>query len=363
MNPTQCWLASLRLQGVGPVRFREWLKLFSNITHIFAATKQDLQSAGLSLQQIHEIHSIDWRTVEKDLRWIEQHQVHVITSDDEYYPVLLKEIHDAPLVLFVRGDKNVLMQPQIAIVGSRNPTPTGNELAKQYAHELTKAGLVVTSGLASGIDAASHRGALSASGKTIAVMGTGLQHIYPAAHRKLAEEIAAQGALVTEFLPDTRAMQQNFPMRNRIISGLSLGVFVVEAAERSGSLITARCALEQNRDVFALPGSVLNPLARGCHQLIKQGAKLIEKVADILEELPSLKGVVSEAALVKPADRPNTIYESLSQLLTQIGYEVTPLDVIIARSGLTAGEVSSMLLSLELKGYVQIAPGGYVRMK
>lgn len=352
------WLAAMRLPGVGPIHLQRWLNYFGEIKNIFAATLAELLAVGVSPRHAHALKNVDWRDVQSDLDWCEQNACQLIRRDDVLYPPLLREIPDAPLLLFVRGDVRLLTQPQLAIVGTRNPTPSGRELAEQFAYSLAAAGLVVTSGLALGVDAASHRGALLANGKTIAVCGTGLQHIYPASNHQLAEEIMRVGAIVSEFPPDTLPKAKHFPQRNRVISGMSLGVLVVEAALRSGSLITARFATEQGREVFALPGSIHNPLARGCHQLIRQGAKLIETAADIIEELGALKAVL----LPSPQSRKMTALDSERRhLLEQIGYEITALDAIIMRSGLTAGEVSSMLLSLELEGYVQIAPGGYVR--
>lgn len=261
------------------------------------------------------------------------------------------------LYYYLFGVILIYSRPQLAIVGSRNPTPTGCELAEQFAYYLAEAGLVVTSGLALGIDGGGHRGAINARGKTIAVCGTGLQHVYPNSHRQLAEDIIQNGALVSEFPPDTLPKAKHFPMRNRVISGLSLGVLVIEAALKSGSLITARLAIDQGREVFALPGSIHNPLARGCHQLIRQGAKLVETAGDILEELGAMHAVITPLIPSKKG----SLDAPYQEVLKQIGYEITTLDAIILRCGLTAGKVSSMLLLLELEGHVQSVPGGYVR--
>jgi DNA processing protein len=355
------WLAALYLPGIGPARIYRWLAHFGSIREIFAASSAQWQAAGLNAKEIHALQYPDWSAVDRDLAWSNQPDCHLLTRECAAYPVLLRELDDAPLVLYVKGNMECLQKPQIAIVGTRNPTATGRELAEQFAFALSKAGLVVTSGLALGVDAASHQGALAAKGETIAVMGTGHNHVYPASHASLYEKITKSGAALSEFAPDTLAMPHHFPRRNRIISGLSLGVLIVEAALRSGSLITARFAAEQGREVFAIPGSIHNPLARGCHQLIQQGAKLIEKASDILEELGALSQVlpleVTEKKPVFAAD----LDQKLSHLLQAVGYETTALDTIIIRSGLTAAEVSSMLLSLELRSYVQIVPGGYVR--
>jgi DNA processing protein len=351
------WLAALYFPNIGRVKLRRYLEYFNDIKKIFSASIEELHLAGLTQKEIHSIKNPNWKSAEKDLRWCEKNNCHIITWCDERYPSLLREIYDAPMVLFVRGDPQLLSTSQMAMVGSRKPTATGYETAENFASELARSNFVVTSGMALGIDAASHKGALR-SGKTIAVLGAGLQHIYPPSHHKLADQIIESGALVSEFLPDEPPKASHFPLRNRIISGLSVGVLVVEAALKSGSLITARNAIEQGREVFAIPGSIHNPLSRGCHHLIRLGAKLVETADDIFEELGAL---VEVAFSTKSKIESPQLNEKQQQLLNQIGYEITSLDAIIARSGLTTGEVSSILLSLELVGYVQIAPGGYVR--
>ena len=354
------WLAAIRLPEIGPVTLNRWLSSYGDIKSLFTANESDLKQAGFNIKQITSSRNPDWRAAEQDLHWCETNHSHILTILDPSYPALLKEIHDAPCVLFVKGDITLLTKPQLAIVGSRNPTQTGKDLAKQFAHQLSLQGLCITSGFAMGIDAASHKGALLGSGKTIAVFGTGLKICYPTSHRSLAEDILAkQGALISEFLPNDPPHAHHFPRRNRIISGLSQGVLIVEAALRSGSFISARYALEQGREVFAIPGSIHNPLARGCHQLIRQGAKLVETAKDILEELNLPKIEITlmkeEVALTSSS----SLNKKTRAFLTQIGYEVTSFDTIMLRSGLTAGEVSSMLLTLELEGYVQSVHGGY----
>lgn len=366
------WLAATRLFGIGPRTVLRWLDYFGDIKKIFSASSAELESAGFTEKQLREIKNPNWRAVERDLAWCEKNNCYLVSLTDPRYPVLLRETPDPPLVLYVRGDASQLQEPQLAIVGSRHSTPAGQKTAEEFAHHLSKAGLVVTSGLASGIDGASHRGALLAGGKTVAVLGTGLGSIYPRSHERLAEEIVLNGALISEFPPDEAAKAQNFPRRNRIISGLSLGVLVVEAVQKSGSLITARFAVEQGREVFAIPGSIHNPLARGCHQLIRQGAKLVETAQDILEELGALNAVVKTQknnagfSLSPPAPssgvKTSQLDEKYQKLIDKIGYETTSLDAIIIGSGLTTGEVSSILLSLELQGHVQSVSGGFVRI-
>lgn len=297
---------------------------------------------------------------EHETAWLAEPNHHLITLSDPRYPRLLREIPDPPAALYVIGDPDLLSATQLGIVGSRNPTPGGSETAHAFASYLTQSGLTITSGLAMGVDAAAHRGALGAGGKTIAVAGTGLDRVYPARHRELAHEIAAQGALISEFALGTPALAHNFPRRNRIISGLSLGVLVVEAALQSGSLITARLAAEQGREVFAIPGSIHNPLARGCHALIRQGAKLVETAADILEELGPMAQITAPA---RQTDGAGNITSGLGveamTLLDCLGFDPTPVDSLIERSGLTPEAVSSMLLVLELQGHVVAAPGGH----
>ncbi|RMG28818.1 MAG: DNA-protecting protein DprA [Gammaproteobacteria bacterium] len=288
------------------------------------------------------------------------------------YPPLLRELPDPPLVLWVRGEAALLSLPQVAIVGSRHPTRDGMRNARAFGAHLAEAGFVITSGLAAGIDTAAHLGALDVAGGTVAVMGTGIDRIYPARNRGLAHRIVAEGgALVTEFPPGTPPRGGHFPRRNRILSGLALGTLVVEAALQSGSLITARLALEQGREVFAVPGSIHNPLARGCHRLIRQGAKLVETGQDIVEELgPLLEGLASRiqaaappVAPAGPADAPPNLTDEQRQLLELIGYDPVSVDDLVASTGLTPEALSSMLLILELEGCVVAHPGGrYARV-
>lgn len=336
--------------GVGPVQFRELLEQAGDIAGLFHSPP-----AG----KFHNaLRDPDWAAVDACLSWVAQEDCRLLLLGDPDYPELLRQIHDAPPLLFVRGDPAVLSHPQLAMVGSRNPTIIGRETAHDFARTLSASGMTVSSGLAMGIDAASHRGALDGGGQTIAVFGTGLDRVYPAKNRELAHAIVeGGGALVSEYPPGIEPKPANFPRRNRIISGLSLGTLVVEAALRSGSLITARFAMEQGREVFAIPGSIHNPLARGCHQLIRQGAKLAEGAQDILEELaPQLRVILQEAesdeALVSPDDEYHI-------LLASMGDGTSSVDQLVQRSGLTADAVSSMLLMLELKGHVVSTAGGY----
>jgi len=285
-----------------------------------------------------------------------------LTKGDDDYPRLLKETLGAPRRLHVMGDANVLSLPQLAIVGSRQATPGGCETAFRFARHLAAAGFCITSGLALGIDAAAHRGALAANGATIAVLACGLDRIYPARHRGLALQIARGGAVVSEFDAGTPPTRERFPQRNRIISGLSIGTVVVEAGQRSGALITARCAGEQGREVFAVPGSIHNPTARGCHRLIRAGATLVESAGDIVEQLPSLLSGLAESVEQNMVPRAGVVTKrnklADADLLTVMGWDPVSVDTIVARSGLTPEEVSSMLLILELEGCVEPLTGG-----
>ncbi|MET0533870.1 MAG: DNA-processing protein DprA [Steroidobacter sp.] len=324
-----------------------------------------------------------------DLCWLEHPTHHFIPIGSSRYPALLAQLPDAPIGLFVRGDVDVLGLPQLAVVGSRNPTSAGDDNARQFAAHLARSGLAITSGLAIGIDASAHRGALDAGGRTIAVCGTGLDIDYPRANAGLAARIASSGALVSEFPLGTPAAKSNFPRRNRIISGLALGTLVVEAAVQSGSLITARLAAEQGREVFAIPGSIHNPLARGCHRLIRQGAQLVETADDIFTELRALAGALATmpieptarrevemrselpskpSATAKTAESAGVFAGALDKeyeiLLDALGFEPASVDVLIARTGLQADEVASMLLILEMEARIDAYPGGlYVRRR
>jgi len=314
------------------------------------------------------LRSPDLARIEADRQWLQRAQVQLLDATDPAYPMRLGQIADAPALLYVKGDQRALQTPQLAMVGSRSPTLPGRNTARQFAARLCAQGLTITSGLALGIDAASHEGALDSGGLTIAVLGTGLDQIYPSEHQALAERIAASGALVTEFPPHTPPLKSNFPRRNRIISGLSLGLLVVEAACRSGSLISAKLAGDQGREVFAIPGSIHNPLARGCHALIRSGAKLVEDSIDVLEELQFNlpKQVVME--LRKVRERVPRAALALDKnykiLLDALGFEPASLDLLVDRTGLPSQSVASMLLNLELDGAVGIQAGGlYVRLQ
>lgn len=356
------WLALLHLQGIGPVTLLPLLREAGGAHELLRRPPKHLPEKLLTL-----LKQPDWDAVERDSQWLEQADNHLLPIFDPRYPELLKAIPDPPIALFVHGDPGILSTPQIAMVGSRNPSSGGARTASDFAQHFASNGLTVTSGFAIGIDTACHRGALRASGSTVAVFGTGLDRVYPASNYQLAHEIAVKGALVSEFPPGTAPRAGNFPRRNRIISGLSLGTLVVEAALKSGSLITAQQAADQCREVFAIPGSIHNPLARGCHFLIRQGAKLVETANDVLVELaPSLSELCkTEIATCTqaPGEKAAAILDQDYQLLLDnMGYDPISADSIVERIGMAPEVVSSMLLLLELEGHITSEQGGmYVR--
>jgi len=293
-------------------------------------------------------------------KWADDSHNHLISQDDDDYPELLGQISRPPSELFIRGDPGLLQMPAIAIVGSRNPTQAGIRNAFAFARHLGSAGFCIVSGLAEGIDTAAHRGALDAGAATVAFLGHGIDRVYPASNLDLAHEIAEHGALVSEFPLGTHPGRENFPQRNRLISGVSLGTLVVEAARRSGSLITARFAGEQGREVFAMPGSIHNPLARGCHQLIRQGAKLVETADDIVTELAPLASHLLQNSLESTASESDLRIddEEYGQLRKHLSHDPIGVDELVSNSGLTIDQVSSMLLILELEGVVEPLSGG-----
>ena len=320
-----------------------------------------LAALGLKEEIIQTLRKFDWSRIEQDLLWLEKPNHLAIILTDPGYPTQLKEIADPPLILFVRGNPELLSSPQIAMVGSRNPSTMGIDTATSFAKNLAQHGFVITSGLALGIDAASHRGALKANGHTIAVAGTGLDRVYPARHKDLATEIVHSGAMISEFPPGTTAKANHFPRRNRIISGLCLGLLVVEAAKQSGSLITARLALEQNREVFAIPGSIHNPLARGCNALIREGAKLVETTRDILDELNQYNQQDEDITAISMQ---STLDLEQQTLLNLIMFSPTSIDKLVEMTGQSVEVISSMLLVLELQGFIEATAGGcYTRIK
>ncbi len=354
------WLALLRIEGIG-------CKTFANLIEehtpeeIFAASEAELLDWGIKKNLANTIVGFDWAQVDYDLEWLAKPNNDVLKITHSLYPDALKEIYDPPPLLFVRGNPQILIYPQISIVGSRNPSALGNKTAFDFAFELSKYGFAITSGLALGIDATAHQGALSAAGFTIAVAGTGLDRVYPSSNRDLALEIVNTGAMVSEFPPGTTAKGSNFPRRNRIISGLCQGLLVVEAAQKSGSLITARMALEQNREVFAIPGSIYSPLSRGCNAMIKEGAKLVESPQDIIDELSQYKQRISS---LRSEPEQSLLDLDGQTLLNLVMFNPTSIDDLVESSAQSVDTIAAQLLMLELQGYVKATAGGcYIRVK
>lgn len=341
---------------------RQLIATLGSLDAVFIASRQDLVQAGLSERAAQALAQPDWSDVETALAWADRPGHFILTEHDPAYPQLLQHIADPPLALFCEGDLALLNQTALAVVGSRSATPVGLETAHAFAAQLARLGFVVVSGMALGIDAAAHRGALSVAGRTVAVVGTGLDRIYPARNTQLATEIRHTGLIISEFPLGTAPLARNFPQRNRIISGLSRGVLIVEAGIQSGSLITARMALEQGREVFAIPGSIHNPASKGCHLLLRDGAKLVQAIDDILEEFDAqglFEGTLHE---MNAADDGVQIEPEYRHLLESIDSGPTSVESIIERSGLTSEAVCSMLLTLEMRELVHMtASGQYCR--
>jgi DNA processing protein len=360
------WLTLLHIPGIGPSTFHTLLDTFGSVEAALNASASQLSRLAIKDEAVNALNRQEKPDIEADLNWRADADHHIITFDDERYPAQLKDLPDAPPVLYVRGDPDYLLQPQLAMVGARNPSAAGRNTAKEFASHLSRVGITITSGLASGIDGASHQGALQGLAGTVAVVAHGLDIVYPAQHQKLAQEISEHGAVISEMPVGTQPQRGLFPRRNRLISALSLGTLVVEAAKKSGSLITARLALELNREVFAIPGSIHNPMARGCHQLIRQGAKLVESADDILEDLP-LPAAQNTLYPIKtrentpenPNDPHNTLDPDHQKLLKCLAYEPASIDELVDRSNFTAAEVASMLLILELEGIIVCQDGRY----
>lgn len=353
------WLKLTVTPGLGAATLRKLLSQFGLPENIIAARRSELARFA----DAEALRALDSDAVAKSvdhaLAWVSRPGNAIVTLADTSYPKLLLEIADPPAVLYCRGRTDLLNRPALAVVGSRNATAQGNSNAEQFARSFSNAGLTIVSGLAQGIDAAAHRGGLSGIGSTIAVLGTGVDITYPQANAALSAEIAAGGLLLSEFALGTKALAHNFPRRNRLISGLAQGCLVVEAALASGSLITARAAAEQGREIFAVPGSIHSPLSKGCHELIKTGAKLVESAEDVLTELSAFRRV---APTLTPASgrsatatRPGDAEEPL---LACMGFDPADVDSLCARAGLPAERVSAELLRLELAGRVTVLPGG-----
>jgi len=355
------WLVLLHAQDLSHTQMLQLLEHTGSAAAAIGTDIAHLQAFGLSEAAVMSIKKPHVALLHQDQKWLAQQRHHLVVWESPEYPPLLAKISDPPLMLFVAGDPEVLCHPQVAIVGSRNPSAQGRENAGAFAEYLCRCGFAITSGLARGIDAAAHIGAIEAGGFSIAVCGTGLGSVYPKNHVALAGQLSKRGAVVSEFPFATPPYKANFPRRNRIISGLAVGTVVIEAAHRSGSLITARLAGEQGREIFALPGSIHNPMARGCHRLIRDGARLVECGEDIIEELGNLTRTTLPPTPTDPAGSAlieRNLDANFDMLLNSMGHDPSSVDQLCARTGLTADQVSAMLLLLELRGYVKAADGG-----
>ena len=362
------WLAIGRAGSCNGHAVLRALEAFGGIGGLFGATDRELAVLGFSRAALARMRAVDWDATGRDRDLLGRIGASIVPIGTDGYPPRLAAIAHPPPVLYCRGDPGVLGCAQLAVVGARAATRGGCARARTLARGLAASGLVVTSGLARGIDAAAHQGALAAGAPSVAVAATGPDRVYPRSNADLARELMDAGAVITEFAPGTPPLAANFPRRNRIISGLSLGVLVVEASPRSGSLITARLAADEGREVFAVPGSVDSALSRGCHLLIRDGAKLVESVADVVEEFAHLDGPWRVPAPAAPAasDDPGGANECLDgpaeRIFEAIGYDPAAVDQLVEHTGLTADRLSSILLTLELDGRIDALPGGrYVR--
>ncbi len=367
------WLRLALAPGLGAAGVQSLLERWGNVEAVCQQSESTLISAGLTPETARCIQNPDSERMAQAENWLTRPNHHLLHAGHSDYPPLLSEAPGAPPVLFVAGNPGLLGMPQLAVVGSRSATANGIETAGLFARHLGNGGFTITSGLALGIDAAAHQACIANGTPTIAVCGTGPDRVYPAVHAELAAAIVDQGALVSEFPPGTEALKSHFPRRNRIISGLSRGTLVVEAGIRSGALITARFASEQGREVFAVPGSIHSAQSKGCHRLIKQGAKLVETADDIIEDLlPAIRDELNalqndrpdEAVIESPKNEPISAADpSYEKLLSGMGWDPVSVDVLVERCGLTAGEVSSMLLILELENQVETLAGGRYQRK
>ncbi len=368
------WLTLICAPGLGASVLRRLIKPQQDPLDLLRLDNRQMHQAGLSDKTIHALRQPDQQRLNQIREWLSRPDNHLITLTDDDFPPRLKEIPSSPAWLFVTGDPSVLWHPQLAIIGSRKPSATGRRNATQFSAAIARTGLLVTSGMAMGIDGLAHKAALDEGCKTIAVAATGLDIVYPAGHAELCRRIADNGAVVSEFAPGTPPRRENFPRRNRLISGLSLGTLVVEAGVRSGSLITARTAMDQGREVFAIPGSIHNPVARGCNSLIRQGARLVESEEDLLQDLAQItrdfagdmRRVLEQQSadgtteLLEPGNSAPTIEHDpeYKRLMQAIGSDPVTIDDLVEETGLTVAEVSSMLLLLELNDQIEAVPGG-----
>lgn len=352
-NDLALWLRLSLIPGLGDRSLRRLLLGFGSPKKIFSASRDALAKfIPAEAAAIIRDGRADDEALDSTASWLEDPANHVVTLADDNYPQALLETSDPPLLLYVKGRAELLNHRSLAIVGSRSASPQGVANAESFAKALSDAGLTIVSGLALGIDAAAHRGGLAGEASSIAVVGTGLDIVYPARNRELAHRLATEGAIFSEFPLGTPALGSNFPRRNRLISGMSRGCLVIEAALQSGSLITARLANDQGKEVFAIPGSIHSPLSKGCHMLIKQGAKLVESAQDVLEELQMPASVARAPVTMAVAD------SQMQHLLDQLGFYSCDIDVLCERCGLHSDEILSLLTRLEIDGHVTALPGG-----
>jgi len=355
MESLPFYLALNRIHKIGPRLFFKLRNQWPDLNELFQLSYNKLVHSGLNPGIARAISSFDFKKIEEDYKWLEHESHHILTWDSEQYPSLLREIYDPPFLLYAKGQLSCLNHPSISIVGTRNPSISGSENAYFFSKILAGRNINIVSGLALGIDAQAHKGCLAAKGSTIAVLATGMDCIYPKRHSTLARQIIEKGLILSEFPLKIPPIARHFPRRNRIISGLTSSTLVIEAACKSGSLITARYAMEQNRDVLAIPGSIHNPQSQGCHYLIQQGARLVTTVNDVLDEM-NLEGTNIEKKI-----NDSTLASGYEKLVKCIGFETTSVDQIIMRSGMDVSEVSCALTDLEVQGIIKAVPGGYTR--
>lgn len=358
------WLRLCLTEGVGAATARRLLATFGlpgQLWHCGHAQLAALVGPALARRLLAPPTAAQRAQITATLHWLQRPGHALVTLADAHYPAALLHIADPPPLLYLRGNPALLQAEALAVVGSRNATAQGVAHAARFSEELSRAGLTIVSGLALGIDAAAHEGGLRGSGSTVAVIGTGIDLDYPSRHRALAQRIAAQGCIVSEYALGTPPLAANFPRRNRIIAGLARAVLVVEAAAQSGSLITARMAAEQGRDVFAIPGSIHAPLAKGCHQLIRQGAKLVETTQDILEEFADRQVVVTASRGDAAPHRRDDDDPATARVLATMGYDPVAADTLAGRCGLEMAALAGLLLTLELQGRIELLPGAYYR--
>ncbi|MBA4697199.1 MAG: DNA-protecting protein DprA [Legionella sp.] len=366
------FIALNKIPSIGPRTVMKLLQRWPSLEKMFQLSCEQLEKAGVPAKTAYLIKQFDWKTIETELAWQESApNRYILTWEDARYPSLLKEIANPPIVLYAEGNIDAFLRPTLSIIGSRRPSMEGAEIAYRFALDLASNGLSIVSGLALGVDAKAHAGAVDAEGSTLAVLGSGIDCIYPRQHLALADRIREKGLILSEFPVKTSPKPRHFPYRNRIISGLSVAILVVEAAIKSGSLITARLALEHNRDVLAVPGSILNPQSQGCHYLVQEGAKLVTSSQEVLDELnlahrcmhvslPTQR-LETAKAIQDPFKSTRVLASDREDLVKFIDFKLTTLDQMLEKSGLNLDTITSNLALLEIEGIVKAIPGGYVR--